>query len=521
MNYHHNGAHASESSRAFDDEDDVRAYAHKRVDELISAQYADVDALPSEQRTTIIVDCAQELADVILEKIESGEPTDILTLGTSLIRGFLGERGFKASASAESLRRKPKGGEDQKERENKRLPNEARVRFSLTEKPKAPTFLLRDQYILGQATGLVARTKTGKTTALVEDALRLVTGRRDIGEHHPVIDISCGGKPRERANPLRVTYIGEDPLDQTKLMFHAACKHWRVSEEDIGERLTIISARDADVVVVRHDKGRQAVIIEPVMDALEKMVDEDGTKVLIVDPFVKSHAVPENDNTGMEVAAAAWVDLAGRKNIAVRIAFHTVKGAPDADVSWESLRGGSSIASALRSGEGMRLMTESEARDARVEPRERDWIVCRIPLGGNLSKPGGDGRKWFRKVSVGVDAIDENGRQIVWEAGALEPFQPEWEREEQAEEHNLTEGAIKLFGDMQGHREKLSNKATSPRHPTKVLIRGIAGRRRYDRKVEIERDLEALHKAKWLTVCSVTANEDGSRDHEDRSQYAA
>ena len=176
MNYHHNGAHASESSRAFDDEDDVRAYAHKRVDELISAQYADVDALPSEQRTTIIVDCAQELADVILEKIESGEPTDILTLGTSLIRGFLGERGFKASASAESLRRKPKGGEDQKERENKRLPNEARVRFSLTEKPKAPTFLLRDQYILGQATGLVARTKTGKTTALVEDALRLVTG---------------------------------------------------------------------------------------------------------------------------------------------------------------------------------------------------------------------------------------------------------------------------------------------------------------------------------------------------------
>jgi hypothetical protein len=71
--------------------------------------------------------------------------------------------------------------EDQQARGHKRLPNEARVRFTLTEKPKAPTFLLRDQYILGQATGLVARTKTGKTTALVEDALRLVTSRRDIG----------------------------------------------------------------------------------------------------------------------------------------------------------------------------------------------------------------------------------------------------------------------------------------------------------------------------------------------------
>ena len=392
---------------------------------------------------------------------------------------------------------------DEPVRGNKKLPSEARVKFTLKERPKAPTFLLRDQYIRGHATGLVARTKTGKTTALIEDTLRLITGRKDIGERNIVI--SFGGKHPERADPLRVAYIGEDPLEQIKLAFHAACKHWKVSEDDIGERLTILSARDADVVVVRHDKERQATVVEPVMGALETMIDEDKTDVLIVDPFVKSHAVPENDNTGMEIAATAWVDLAGQKNIAVRIAFHTVKGAPDADVSWESLRGGSSIASALRGGEGLRLMTEREAEDAGVEPHERDWIICRIPLGGNLSRPGGDGRKWFRKVSVPVDAVDEDGRSIVWEAGVLEPFQPQWEREEAAT-CGLTEAATALFNEMKDHRERLSDKTHSPRHPTRVLIRGIKGRKRYTRKVEIERELEALHKAKWLTVCSVTGD---------------
>ena len=386
----------------------------------------------------------------------------------------------------------------------KKLPHEARVKFILTKKPKAPTFLLRDQYIKGHATGLVARTKTGKTTALIEDALRIVTGRRNIGEHSIVLPF--GGDSRERSAPLNVTYIGEDPLEQIELTFHAACKHWKVSEEDIGGRLTILSARDSDVVVVRYDKERQATVVEPVMGALDKMIDEDETDALIVDPFIKFHAVTENDNGGMETAATAWVDLSGRKNIAVRIAFHTVKGAPDADVSWESLRGGSAIASALRGGEGLRLMTMEEAAKTGLSDEEREWIICRILLGGNLSKPGGDGRRWFRKVSVPVDAVDEGGHSIVWEAGALEPFRPNWEMTQEEATRGLTDAAMALFNEMKDCRERLSDKTRSPRHPINVLIRGLAGRKRYTRKVEIERDLEALHKAKWLTVCTMTGD---------------
>jgi hypothetical protein len=107
---------------------------------------------------------------------------------------------------------------------------------------------------------------------------------------------------------------------------------------------------------------------------------------------------------------------------------------------------------------------------------------------------------------VPVDAVDEGAKSIVWEAGALEPFRPDWERAEEAVTRGLTDAAIALFSEMKDHRERLSNKTGSPRHPTKVLIRGLAGRKRYARKVEIERDLEALHKEKWLTVCSVTGD---------------
>jgi putative DNA primase/helicase len=92
------------SSDFFDDAEDVRTYARKRVSEFICGQYPDINALDARRRSAIVDDGAAHVAMAMLKKIDAGEPIDLLSLTTRLTREFLTKRGFKPSASAESVR---------------------------------------------------------------------------------------------------------------------------------------------------------------------------------------------------------------------------------------------------------------------------------------------------------------------------------------------------------------------------------------------------------------------------------
>ena len=85
------------SSDFFGDEEDVRAYARKRISDFFkSGQYPDINAIDAHQRTAIVVDGAEHLADAIIKKIGAGaEPIDLLSLSAALIREFLTKRGFQ------------------------------------------------------------------------------------------------------------------------------------------------------------------------------------------------------------------------------------------------------------------------------------------------------------------------------------------------------------------------------------------------------------------------------------------
>jgi hypothetical protein len=99
------------SSDFFDDAEDVRTYARKRVSEFIGRQYPDLNALDNSKRSAVVDACAAQVAEAVLKKIDAGEPIDLLSLSSGLIREFLTTRGFKASASAESIRRNSRGAQ--------------------------------------------------------------------------------------------------------------------------------------------------------------------------------------------------------------------------------------------------------------------------------------------------------------------------------------------------------------------------------------------------------------------------
>ena len=72
----------------------------------------------------------------------------------------------------------------------------------------------------------------------------------------------------------------------------------------------------------RAEKGTLHANLE--MEIIAKRID-----LLVMDPFVKAHAVAENDNNSMDHVVQLLTDLAAKLNIAVDVPHHISKGIAD------------------------------------------------------------------------------------------------------------------------------------------------------------------------------------------------
>ena len=83
------------------------------------------------------------------------------------------------------------------------------------------------------------------------------------------------------------------------------------------------------------------------MNGLRKAIQQHKADLVILDPFVKTHDIPENDNTNMDKLAALLTGLAAELKLAIDIPHHTRKGTDepgDADRG----RGASAVKDAAR-----------------------------------------------------------------------------------------------------------------------------------------------------------------------------
>ena len=151
----------------------------------------------------------------------------------------------------------------------------------------------------GQAGGKFSPGGVGKTTHEVATALCLVTGRDFLG--HQV----WGG-------PQRVWLWNlEDSGEELARIIQATCKHWGITEADIGGRLFVDSALDGAMLKLATQTSHEGVKInEPLVDALVEELLARQIDYLSVDPFVSSHSVEENDNGAIDAVAKKWAQVA-------------------------------------------------------------------------------------------------------------------------------------------------------------------------------------------------------------------
>jgi RecA-family ATPase len=192
---------------------------------------------------------------------------------------------------------------------------------------------------------------SGKSILSMAEALAMATGKPLLGISPP--------------DSMRVFYWnGEDDIEELKRRFAALCAQFNVTEADYGDRLWFESYERLKVKIVEIDARSRTALVTPVRARLVSLIQRRQIDVLIIDPFVASHAVTENDNNQIEQVASAWRDVAQEGNCAVSLVHHTRKPPAGSNSGQDAndARGASALVAAARSVRVAATMTDADAK---------------------------------------------------------------------------------------------------------------------------------------------------------------
>lgn len=230
----------------------------------------------------------------------------------------------------------------------------------------------------------IAPGSTGKSALIATDVLAMVSGRTLLHD-----------RPHER---LRVwLWNGEDPRNELDRRLAATAMHYGLTVDDIGDRLFMDSGREVPIIIGEVVQGSARVAM-PVVDALVAEIKARRVDVLIIDPFVSAHRLPENDNGAMDAAVKAFALVADRTGCAIDLVHHTRK-LNGADADMDAARGGSAIAGAVRSARALNVMSDDIAKGFGIDGEaERRRHVRVDNAKANLAPPAA--ATWFALASV-------------------------------------------------------------------------------------------------------------------------
>jgi hypothetical protein len=233
----------------------------------------------------------------------------------------------------------------------------------------------------------VAPGGVGKSSLVAVETLAQVTGQALLGTKPPA--------------PLRVWLWNlEDPHEETTRKIQAAALHYQLSEADIGGRLFVDSGRDQKLVVAQMNGNGGPMIVGPVITALVEQIKLRGIDVVVVDPFVSCHELPENDNTAQDMVVKEWGAVAELGGCAVHLIDHTRKAPNGTEVATESARGAKAKTDAARIVRVINRMTKDEGE--KVFGIKEPWRYFHTFNDKANMAPPVEARNWFHLESVGL-----------------------------------------------------------------------------------------------------------------------
>jgi hypothetical protein len=286
---------------------------------------------------------------------------------------------------------------------------EARDAGDDTVKPPPRRWLMANQFCRGFLSGVVAPGSTGKSALRMLQCLALATG------------IALTGQYIFRRGRVLIVSL-EDDQEEIQRRILAAMLHYGISRDQVRGWLFYACPKGIKLAEMQNG-SRQIGLLEK---KLRASVERHRSDLVVLDPYVKVHALEENDNGAMDFVCDLLATLAIEYDIAIDAPHHTRKGQltpGDAD----SGRGASAARDAGRLIYTLSTMSEDEANQFGINAEDRATYVRLDKAKVNLAPPSRTA-EWFKLVGVPLDnGNDEypNGDEVQ----TVEPWKPRklWE----------------------------------------------------------------------------------------------
>lgn len=243
-------------------------------------------------------------------------------------------------------------------------------------------WLLGKRLLLGTVAAVIAPGGVGKSTLTATMALSLVSRRALLGWN-------VHGDPR-----AVWLWNLEDDGDELARQLQAAALFHRVAPEEVAGRLYVDSALDGAGLCTAEQGPDGFRLIRPVTEALQAELIRRDIGCLIVDPFVSSHAAPENDNNAVDAVAKEWARVARAAGCCIVLVHHARK--PNGErVTADLARGASALVNAARTVLVLNRMDAAEAeRFGITDPAERRSLFTVDADKTNRAPP--ESADWFK-----------------------------------------------------------------------------------------------------------------------------
>jgi hypothetical protein len=204
----------------------------------------------------------------------------------------------------------------------------------------------------------------------------------------------------------------EDNADELRRRILAARLHHNISLDDVRGWLFLSApGAHAGKLLTLTRQGRAQ--IGTLAKTLEAAIVRRKIDLVALDPFIKTHAVTENDNNLIDQVAQILVDLAAKYDLSIDVPHHVRKSAPDPGNA-DRGRGASAQRDASRLVYSLTTMTTAEAESFNIREDQR-WLFFRVDSAKvNIAAPSLKA-KWFTLIGVKLENATEaypNGDEV-------------------------------------------------------------------------------------------------------------
>jgi hypothetical protein len=246
-------------------------------------------------------------------------------------------------------------------------------------------WLYEQHYVRGFVTASIAPGGVGKSTKAIIDGICMASTRALLGV--PVTE------------QVKVWYWnGEEPRHEIARRVHAVCEHYNIDPHSIADTFHFTSGLDQFPIKIVTATKKGITVNEALVADVVDFIQANDIGVMIIDPLISSHAVPENDNVAMDMVVKTWGRIAAQTDCDAELVHHTRKAlrGEDSETLASDARGAGSLIDGVRASRVFNQMTEKEAGDFGVDDRSQYFRVNRgktnMVIRGNPT--------WFKLVSV-------------------------------------------------------------------------------------------------------------------------